>query len=110
MLNRIALRRVYRFVPGLVLAALATAAVVTSRALAANEPTLVQVDGGKVRGTALNDVIVFKGIPFACRRSVRCDGVRRSQSRRGGAFSRHQNSDPIACSSPRKALPRTVST
>jgi para-nitrobenzyl esterase len=32
---------------------------------AAGEPTLVQVDGGTVRGTAANDVIAFKGIPFA---------------------------------------------
>lgn len=31
----------------------------------AAEPTLVQVDGGMVRGTAVNDLIVFKGIPFA---------------------------------------------
>jgi len=28
-------------------------------------PTLVQIDGGKVRGTEANGLIVFKGIPFA---------------------------------------------
>jgi para-nitrobenzyl esterase len=55
---------VHRFVLGLILAAFAMA-VATSRAAAAQEPTLVQVDGGKVQGTAANDLIVFKGIPFA---------------------------------------------
>lgn len=30
-----------------------------------DDPTLANVDGGKVRGTAEKDVIVFKGIPFA---------------------------------------------
>src|SRR5437773_6562126 len=39
-------------------------AATTSRS-AAGEPTLVQVDGGTVRGTAANDLIIFKCIPFA---------------------------------------------
>jgi len=50
-------------ISGVPLLALGTAATTTSQPAAV--PTLVQVDGGMVRGTAVNDLIVFKGIPFA---------------------------------------------
>ena len=36
-----------------------------SGASAAAKPTLVQTDGGMVRGTLAAGVIAFKGIPFA---------------------------------------------
>jgi len=35
------------------------------RQSSADEPTLVQIDSGKVQGTETNGVIAFKGIPFA---------------------------------------------
>jgi para-nitrobenzyl esterase len=41
------------------------AAILPCNALAAAEPEVVQVEGGKVRGKAEDGLIVFKGIPFA---------------------------------------------
>jgi len=55
---------VHRLVAGFLIAAFATATD-ASGASAAGEPTLVQIDGGEVRGTAANGVMAFKGIPFA---------------------------------------------
>ena len=55
---------VYRLVAGFLIAAFATATD-ASGASVADEPTLVQIDGGEVRGTAANGVMAFKGIPFA---------------------------------------------
>ena len=52
----------------LALAVIASLLLVFGTALAElskNVSTLVQVDGGKVRGTFANGVIAFKGIPFA---------------------------------------------
>jgi hypothetical protein len=41
------------------------AACTTVAQRSADELTVAQVDGGKVRGTAANGLIAFKGIPFA---------------------------------------------
>jgi para-nitrobenzyl esterase len=57
------MHEVYRFMRGFLLRAFATAAA--SDASAAGEPTLIQTDAGKVRGTVAEGVIAFKGIPFA---------------------------------------------
>jgi para-nitrobenzyl esterase len=48
---------------GLALTVIVTGAVLAQPSK--DEPTLVSVEGGKVRGTSEKDLIVFKGIPFA---------------------------------------------
>ena len=63
MLSYMPRPRVHRFILGLAFAAFATT-VATFGASAADAPTLVQIDSGKVQGTAAHGVIAFKGIPF----------------------------------------------
>ena len=63
-LREVPMQRTHRFVLELVFIALATGYAL-SGALATDELTLVRIESGKVRGTAADHVIVFKGIPFA---------------------------------------------
>ena len=49
----------------MVLVVSATTTGTTLAQPAAANPALVQIDSGKVLGTAANDVVAFRGIPFA---------------------------------------------
>jgi para-nitrobenzyl esterase len=55
----------YRTAPVAVVVLAITVIVADSRSHAHPDPTVVTVDGGKVRGVATDGLLTFKGIPFA---------------------------------------------